>query len=328
MDRMTALARRQLLKMLAASPIIALVGGFSSFPQQTAFAQASDRSARIILVAGATGTQGGAVARELAARGYRVRGLTRNPDSPASQALVALGIEPVRGDFDDAASLDRAFAGTYGAFSVQQYRGVGTDVEIRQGKAFADAAKRAGVKHFVYTSVAKAPLGTGVPQFESKLTIENYVRSLSLPFTIIRPASFMSGFDEFRADAEQGEFSGPLPPDLARVYIAPRDIGRFAAEAFDHPKEWLGRAETIAGEQISYASVAAAMGRVLGKPVRYRQIPWEEYKATATPTAVAREEWYLENSDPVDVAALRRQYSWLMTFEEYLVGAGWGKPTR
>ena len=313
MDRMTALARRQLLKMLAASPIIALVGRFSSFPQQTAFAQASDGSARIILVAGATGTQGGAVARELAARGYRVRGLTRNPDSPASQALVALGIEPVRGDFDDAASL---------------YRGVGTDVEIRQGKAFADAAKRAGVKHFVYTSVAKAPLGTGVPQFESKLTIENYVRSLSLPFTIIRPASFMSGFDEFRADAEQGEFSGPLPPDLARVYIAPRDIGRFAAEAFDHPKEWLGRAETIAGEQISYASVAAAMGRVLGKPVRYRQIPWEEYKATATPTAVAREEWYLENSDPVDVAALRRQYSWLMTFEEYLVGAGWGKPTR
>jgi uncharacterized protein YbjT (DUF2867 family) len=291
-------------------------------------AQDAGRGSRIILVAGATGTQGGAVARELAARGYRVRGLTRTPDSPASQALAKLGIEPVRGDFDDAASLDRAFAGAYGAFSVQQYRGVGTDAEIRQGKAFADAAKRAGVKHFVYTSVAKAPLGTGVPQFESKLEIENYVKSLGLPFTIIRPASFMSGFEEFRADAEQGEFSGPLPADLARVYIAPRDIGRFAAEAFDHPDEWLGRAETIAGEQISYANVAAAMGRVLGKPVRYRQIPWEEYKATATPTAVAREAWYLENSDPVDVAALRKQYPWLMTFEDYLVSAGWGKSSR
>lgn len=304
--------------------VVMLAGGVALSPAWAA--QDIDRSARVILVAGATGTQGGAVARELAARGYRVRGLTRNPDSPASQALAKLGVEPVRGDFDDAASLDRAFAGAYGAFSVQQYRGVGTDAEIRQGKAFADAAKRAGVKHFVYTSVAKAPLGTGVPQFESKLEIENHVKSLGLPYTIIRPASFMSGFEEFRADAEKGEFSGPLPADLARVYIAPRDIGRFAAEAFDHPQAWLGRAETIAGDQISYANVAAAMGRVLGKPVRYRQIPWEDYKATATPTAVAREAWYLENSDPVDVAALRRQYPWLMTFEDYLVSAGWGKP--
>jgi len=90
-------------------------------------AQEVDDSMRIILVAGATGTQGGAVARELAARGYRVRGLTRNPDSEASRELTALGIEMVRGDFDDAASLDRALEDAYGAFSVQQYRGVGVD---------------------------------------------------------------------------------------------------------------------------------------------------------------------------------------------------------
>lgn len=310
--------KSDLLKAAAAmlAVLVALTG--------TAAEREVNRSARIILVAGATGTQGGAVARELATLGYHVRGLTRNPDSPASKELAALGVEMVRGDFDDAASLDRALAGAYGAFSVQQYRGVGVEGEIRQGKAFADAAKRAGVKHFVYTSVAKAPLGTGVPQFESKLEIENHVRSLDLPHTIIRPASFMSGFEEFRADAQQGEFSGPLPPELARVYIAPRDIGRFAAEAFEHPEAWLGRSETIAGDQISYANVAAAMSRVLGRPVRYRQIPWEEYRATATPTAVARETWYLENSDPVDVAALRAHYSWLMTFEQYLVAAGWG----
>jgi uncharacterized protein YbjT (DUF2867 family) len=325
MKPVTDRPRRRILALLATLPIAAAMGPVA---WQAAQAQAADRSSRIILVAGATGTQGGAVARELAARGYKVRGLTRTPDSPAAQALVKLGIEPVRGDFDDAASLDAALAGAYGAFSVQQYRGVGTDAEIRQGKAFAEAAKRAGVRHFVYTSVAKASLGTGVPQFESKLAIENHVKSLALPYTILRPASFMSGFEEFRADAEKGEFSGPLPATLARIYIAPRDIGRFAAEAFDHPAEWLGRTETIAGEQISYANVAAAMAKVLGKPVRYHQIPWEEYKATATPTAVAREQWYLENSDPVDVAALRRQYPWLLTFEEYLVGAGWGQSAR
>lgn len=290
-----------------------------------ATAQDFDRSARTILVAGATGTQGGAVAHELNARGYRVRGLTRNPDGARARAMTALGIEMVRGDFDDPESLDRAFAGTYGAFSVQQYRGVGVDGEIRQGKAFADAAKRAGVQHFVYTSVAKAPLDTGVPQFESKLLLENYISSLGIPFTIVRPASFMASFDEYREDAENGQISGPLPASLERVFIAPRDIGRFAAEAFDHPEAWIGRVEPIAGQRISYAEVAASMERVLGHPVSYYQIPWDEYTATAAPTAIAREGWYLENSDPVDVDALRAEYPWLITLEEYLRAEGWGE---
>ncbi len=239
--------------------------------------------------------------------------------------MTALGIEMVQGDFDDAASLDRAFAGAYGAFSVQQYRGVGVDGEIRQGKAFADAAKRAGVRHFVYTSVAKATLNTGVPQFESKLLLENYIRSLDIPFTIIRPASFMATFEPWREDAENGRVSGPLPASLERVFIAPQDIGRFAAEAFDHPEEWLGRAEAVAGQKISYGEVAASMGRVLGHPVEYYQIPWDEFTATATPTAVAREGWYLENSDPIDVDELQARYPWLMTLEQYLIAQGWGE---
>ncbi len=288
-------------------------------------AQALDRSTRTILVTGATGTQGGAVARELNARGYRVRGLTRNPNSERARSMAALGIEMVQGDFDDPESLDRALADAYGAFSVQQYRGVGVDGEIRQGKAFADAAKRAGVQHFVYTSVAKATLNTGVPQFESKLLLENYIRSLDIPFTIIRPASFMATFEPWREDAENGRISGPLPASLERVFIAPQDIGRIAAEAFDHPEEWLGRAEAIAGQKISYGEVAASMGRVLGHPVEYYQIPWDEFTATATPTAVAREGWYLENSDPIDVDALRARYPWLMTLEDYLRAQGWGK---
>ena len=286
-------------------------------------AQDFDRSTRTILVAGATGTQGGAVARELNARGYRVRGLTRDPTSDRARAMTALGIEMVQGDFDDPESLDHALAGAYGAFSVQQYRGVGVDGEIRQGKAFADAAKRAGIQHFIYTSVAKATLNTGVPQFESKLLLENYIRSLDIPFTIVRPASFMATFAPWREDAENGRISGPLPATLERVFIAPQDIGRLAAEAFDHPEEWLGRAEAIAGQKISYSEVAASMGRVLGHPVEYYQIPWDEFTATATPTAVAREGWYLDNSDPIDVDALRTRYPWLMTLEEYLRAEGW-----
>ena len=288
--------------------------------------QIDDRASRLILVSGATGTQGGSVARELVARGYQVRGLTRNPGSDAAMALHTLGIEMVRGDFDEPESLDAALQGAYGAFSVQQYRGVGVDGEIRQSKAFADAAKRAGVEHFVYTSVSKAPLGTGVPQFESKLEIENYIRMLDMPFTIIRPASFMSSFEASREAASTGQIRGPLPPDLARIYIAPRDIGRFAAEAFDHPESWLGTTTSIAGERISYANIAAAMSRVMGTPVVYWQIPWDEYTASATETAISRERWYLENTDPVDVDALRQDYDWLIRFEDYLIQSGWGAP--
>ena len=288
---------------------------------------AQDEYTRTIVVAGATGTQGGAVARELNARGYAVRGLTRNPDSEGARALSAIGIEMVRGDFDDPESLDVALAGAYGAFSVQQYRGVGVDGEIRQGKAFADAAKRADIEHFVYTSVAKATLGTGVPQFESKLIIEDYIRSIDIPYTILRPASFMSSFESSRETTiSAGEFWGPLPPDLARVYIAPRDIGRFAAEAFDNPQEWLGTAYSIAGDRISYANIAAAMSRVSGTTIEYHQIPWDEYSATATETAISRERWYMENSDPVDVDALRSRYPWLLSFEAYLNESGWGNP--
>lgn len=308
------------------APLLRFVGllftALVSLPFVTS-AQDFDRSTRTILVAGATGTQGGAVARELNARGYRVKGLTRDPNNDRARAMTALGIEMVQGDFDDPESLDHALAGAYGAFSVQQYRGVGVDGEIRQGKAFADAAKRAGVQHFIYTSVAKATLDTGVPQFESKLLLENYVRSLDIPFTIVRPASFMATFTPWREDAQNGRISGPLPATLERVFIAPQDIGRLAAEAFDHPEEWLGRAEAIAGQKISYSEVAASMGRVLGHPVEYYQIPWDEFTATATPTAVAREGWYLENSDPIDVDALRTRYPWLMTLEEYLRAEGW-----
>ena len=192
----------------------------------TAAAQNSDK---IVLVSGATGTQGGAVARALLERGFSVRGLTRNPNSDAARELAALGVDMVRGDFDDTASLEAALEGAYGAYSVQQYRGIGVDAEIRQSKAFADAAKRAGVEHFVYSSVIYAHFDTGVPQFESKVEIEAYIRSIGLPSSFIRPASFMSNFEGVREQVGRGVYRTPFPADLERLHVAPQDIGRVIA---------------------------------------------------------------------------------------------------
>src|SRR4029434_7613526 len=126
---------------------------------------------KIIAVTGATGQQGGAVARKLLAEGWQVRALTRDINKPAAQELKALGAELVAGDMDNRAELDAAFKGAYGVFSVQNYwlPNVGHDGEVKQGIAAADAAQAAGVRHFVYTSVGAAHRGMGQSHFSSKL---------------------------------------------------------------------------------------------------------------------------------------------------------------
>ena len=110
---------------------------------------------RIIAVTGATGQQGGAVARKLLAEGWKVRALTRDANKPAAQELASFGAEVAAGDMEDRAQLDAAFQGAYGVFSVQNFwlPNVGFEGEIRQGKNVADAAKAAGVQHLVYSCV-------------------------------------------------------------------------------------------------------------------------------------------------------------------------------
>jgi uncharacterized protein YbjT (DUF2867 family) len=150
---------------------------------------------RTILVLGATGRQGGAVVRELTARGFPVRALTRDPGKPEAKALAGLGAAVVNGSLDDAVSLRRAMEGVHGAFSIQTPYGPGGAArETREGVAVADAAKAAGVKHLVYSSVGGAERNTGIPHFESKHRIEEHIRAARMRATILRPVFFMENF--------------------------------------------------------------------------------------------------------------------------------------
>src|SRR4030042_4189108 len=121
-----------------------------------------------ILVTGATGQQGGAVARELLALGYNVRAMTRKPNSEKAKALVKLGAEIIQGDLDDSASLQRATKGVWGVFAVQNTWEAGVEKEEQQGKRFAEVSRKAGVRHFVYSSVGSAHRHTGIPHFDNK----------------------------------------------------------------------------------------------------------------------------------------------------------------
>ena len=135
-------------------------------------------SNRTILITGVTGNQGGAVARALEGVGFNLRGLTRKPDSEQAAALARQGVDIVKGDLDDEATLRRALAGVWGVFGVQNAGEAGVEREEAQGKRLATLARAVGVEHFVYTSVGSAHKGTGVPHFDNKWRIEETVRGL------------------------------------------------------------------------------------------------------------------------------------------------------
>ncbi|UCF68451.1 MAG: NmrA/HSCARG family protein [Acidobacteriota bacterium] len=278
---------------------------------------------RVVLVTGATGRQGGAVARHLLARDVTVRALTRRPDSERAQRLAAAGAQIVKGDFDDRASLARALEGVYGVFSVQDFWEHGYDGEVRQGKALADEAKAAGIEHFVYTSVASADRGTGIPHFESKWQVEQHIRSIGLPYTILRPVSFMENWEWQREQILGGKLAMPLRPETRFPQIAVDDIGRFVAEAFEDPGTWIGKELDIAGDAGSVRDVVQIFSRVLDRSISYEQIAWDTFPEQAGDELTAMYRWFDEVGYDVDVDELRAEYPFLTGFETYLREKEW-----
>ena len=278
---------------------------------------------RPILVCGATGSQGGAVARTLLDRGFRVRALTRDHQKPEARALAEQGAEVVQGDMDDRPSVDRALEGAHGVFSVQNFWEAGYDREVRQGKTVADAAKGAGVGHFVYSSVGSAHRRTGIAHFDSKREVEEHLRGLGLPRTVLRPVFFMQNWEMMREPILGGTLPQPLDPEKPFQQVAVEDIGAFAAMAFEHPDEWIGREVEIAGDERTMPEIAEAFGRVVGREVGYYQVPWDQFEEQMGGEYAVMYRWFNEVGYEADVEALRREHPGLIDFEGYLRGHGW-----
>lgn len=273
---------------------------------------------RTILVTGATGHQGGAVIRHLRARSFPVRALTRHPDKPQARTLVGQGTELVRADLNDPDSLTRALDGVYGVFSVQTPAEHGAAVEIRQGINLADAAKRSRISHFVYSSVGSADQNTGIPHFDSKTRVEDHIRGTGLKFTIFRPVFFMENLLGMKARIEQGTLAMPLSPDTRLQMIAVDDIGGLVAMAFEHPGHWQGRILDIAGDEVSMTELAAGLGRIVGREIHYEQVPWEQFEQAAGREMAIMFRWFEGVGYHADIAAIRREYPNLTTFDRWL----------
>jgi uncharacterized protein YbjT (DUF2867 family) len=280
---------------------------------------------KIIAVTGATGQQGSGVTKKLLADGWQVRALTRDVHKPAAQELAALGAELIAGDMDNLAQLEAAFEGTYGVFSVQNFwlPNVGFDGEIRQGKAVADAAKAAGVQHLVYSSVGAAHRGMGQKHFESKYLIEQYIESLGIPHTVLRPAAFMENYNWSRAYILNGTFDGfGLPPGKSIQIIASQDIGAFAALAFADPQAYLGKTIELAGDEMTEAQMAEVFTKVIGRPVKATG-PKSQEGAYPTEEQVAMFMFFNGEAYNADIASLRKAFPDLLNFEQFLRKNGW-----
>lgn len=264
----------------------------------------------IILVTGATGQQGGAVARELLALGHKVRAMTRDPQKAAARALAQQGAEIVRGDFDDAESLEKALAGVWGVFALQNTWEAGVEREEAQGKRMAGVAKQAGVTHVVYTSVGSAHRKTGIPHFDNKWRVEQTVRGLKFPLhVVLRPVFFMENFASpwFKPQLDEGKLTVGVKPGTKLQMIAVADIGKYGAVAFERHKELNGRAIDIAGDERTMPEVANILSEATGRKVAFAPTPIEQVRQFSEDFAIMLE-WFDRVGYEADIAGNAKEF--------------------
>jgi uncharacterized protein YbjT (DUF2867 family) len=251
-------------------------------------------SRRPIAVVGATGLQGGATVRALLDAHTPVRALVRRTDSGAGRALADLGADLVAADLEDPEGLRAAFTGVDGVFAMTtpgyDRR---TDREVTHGHAIADAAAAARVPHVVYSSVGGAERHTGIPHFDSKRDVEEYLVARGLSTTFVRPVFFMDNFAQFATPTvEDGMLTVrlPLPAGVPLQMITVEDIGAVAAAAALDPDRVAGGSIEIAGDELTGEQIAEAYRHRYDVPARYEPLPIEVLDGDADQRAMF--EWF------------------------------------
>jgi uncharacterized protein YbjT (DUF2867 family) len=267
---------------------------------------------KTILITGVTGNQGGAVARALQGSGFRLRGLTRKPESERAVALARHGVDAVKGDLADEATLRRALAGAWGVFGVQNSSEAGVEREEAQGKRLTTLAREAGVEHYVYTSVGSVHKRTGVPHFDNKWRIEETVRGLRFPsHVILRPVFFMENL--LAPFSLQGStLAWALGPGTKLQMIAVDDIGWFGARAFTDAGALNRREIDLAGDVRTMPEAAEILTEALGRPIAFTQTPIEQVRQYSKDMAVMLQ-WFERVGYSADIAGLEPEFGRALT---------------
>lgn len=277
---------------------------------------------RPILVFGATGRQGGAVAKALRDAGWPVRAFVRDALKSASLALRDAGVELVTGSLEDTGLLRAAMTDAHGVFSVLP-ADLAADDEVRYGIAIADLAAEGGVTHFVYSSGASVgDRLTGVARFDAKPRIEAHIRRLPIIATIIRPMIFMEMLVRPGLGLETGRLFSLIRPEHSIQLTAVEDIGKFVAAIFADRARFGRVTLKIASDRVTGRDLEAAFTEVAGRPINYARFPDEVLAANADLRHMARS---LEDgplAEHVDLNAMRAINPYLLSFRAWLATSG------
>lgn len=280
---------------------------------------------RTILVTGATGHQGGTLARVLLERGHAVRAFTRFPASEGARRVEQLGAEICRGDFEDIPSLRRAMDGVDAVFAMgTPYEG-GPREEVEEVKDIFDAAYDVGAGHVVYSSVASADQNTGIPFFESKHLLERELARRGLPYTIVAPVSFVEnlwGMPSLR----RGYFTWGIPEHVPLQQVALEDLAEVTAEILTRKDEFVGERVEVASHEITGVEAARVLSRVAGVDLSYSTQAPEEAARDRGEAYERMLRWLAEHGYQVDLPALRQRFPNVRfhSFEEWAREQDWG----
>jgi uncharacterized protein YbjT (DUF2867 family) len=265
----------------------------------------SDR--KLIAVVGATGAQGGGLAGAILADpdgGFDVRAITRDPSSDNAKALANRGVEVVKADIDDEASVEAAFEGAYGAYCVTNFwEHFNGDLEIEQAANMARAAKSTGIKHAIWSTFEdtrkwvpldddRMPTLQGhykVAHFDAKAEADHFFTDLGVPTTFLLTSAYWENFIYFGwgpARGEDGVLAITFPMgDKELPSIAAVDIGKCAYGIFKAGDEYIGKTVGVAGEHLTGNEIAGAFTKALGEEVRYNDVPADVYRGFGFPGA-------------------------------------------
>lgn len=284
----------------------------------------AEKMKRTILVTGATGHQGGTLARALLMRGHKVRGFTRFPTSEGAQRVKQLGAEIVQGDFEDVGSLQNAMKGVDAVFAMgTPYEG-GPRTEVEEVRDIFDAASAVGVEHLVYSSVASADKDTGVPFFESKRELERDLEQRGLPFTIVAPVSFMENLWG-QPSLRRGFFTYGIPEDRRLQQVSLDDLAHVTAEILERRDPYVGERIEVASDEFTGAEAARILSQVSGTDLSYSTQSPEEAAANKGEGYEKMMRWHMEHGYSVDIQALKARFPEvkLHTFEEWAREQDW-----
>ncbi len=208
-------------------------------------------------------------------------------------------------------------------FCVTNFYEAGYAGEVAQGELMVDLAAAARVGHFVFSSVGSADQNTGIPHFDSKYHVKRHLAAGSVPFTVLRPVSFMENWELYREAINGGSLVTPLSPGRPMQQVSVEDIGAFTVMALSEPGRWTGRSVDLAGDELSMTATAEVFARVAQRPVAVRQASWHDFREQQGEEMFVMYRWFETTGYHADLTWLRQLNPRMVTLEDYLRRHRW-----